>query len=71
MSLYRDGLASMGSLLLPEAQEKRIDGMRRDTLERLDASAKKVSSAVLVSGGITALSTGILIYNAQKLSRGR
>jgi hypothetical protein len=71
MSLHRLGLASMGSLLLPEAQEKRLDTMRRDTLDRIDATAKKVSGAMLVTGGITALSTALLVTQAYKMRRGR
>lgn len=71
MSYRRAGLASMGSLLLPEDQEKRIDAMRKDTLDRLDTTARRTSTAVLVGAGVTAFSTAMLIKSAYNLSRGR
>lgn len=71
MSYRRAGLASMGSLLLPEAQEKRLDEMRKDTLERLDGAARGVSHAVLASAGVTLFGTAMLIKSAYNLSRGR
>jgi hypothetical protein len=61
----------MGSLLLPEAQEKRLDAMRKDTLDRIDSAARGLSTASLVGAGVTAVSTFILIRNAYNISRGR
>lgn len=68
MSYYSAGV---GSLLLPEEQEKRIDAMRKDTLDRVDAAAGKVSGAVLFTGAVTAISTGALLVSAWKLRRTR
>ena len=68
MNYYTAGL---GSILLPEDQEKRIDAMRKDTLDRVDAAAGKISSAVLVTGAITVLSTGALLKSAWQLRRAR
>jgi hypothetical protein len=65
------GLASLGSILLPEAQEKRLDGMRRETLDRIDDAARGVSHAVLAGAAVSAISTAILIRNAYNMSRGR
>lgn len=74
MSLFRRGLASLpsstGSIFLPEKQEQRIDAMRRDTLERLDATANKVSTSVVAGAIVTALSTAVLVRNAYKMRRG-
>lgn len=71
MSYRRAGLASLGSILLPESQEKRLETMRRDTLERLDGAARGVSHAVLIGAGVTAFSTAMLVKSAYNLSRGR
>ena len=71
MSYRRAGLASMGSILLPESQEKRLEAMRKDTLDRLDSSARGVSHAMLIGAGVTAFSTAMLIKSAYNLSRGR
>lgn len=66
MSLYRAGL---GSLLLPDKQVDRIDAMRRDTLDRVDATASKVSTAVVVGGALSALSTLVLVRSAYKMRK--
>lgn len=71
MSYRRAGLASMGSLLLPEAQEKRLDAMRKDTLDRIDSASRRVTLGVLAGAGITAISTLVLVRNAYNMSRGR
>ena len=71
MSLHRAGLASMGSLLLPEDQEKRLDAMRKETLDRIDSTAKGLGRATLASAGITLVSTAILVRSALNMSRGR
>jgi hypothetical protein len=67
--------AGVGSLLLPEAQEKRIldrvDAMRHDALERVDKTAGKVTGAVLFTGIVTVGSTAALLATALKLRRGR
>lgn len=68
MSLYRAGL---GSLLLPDKQVDRIDAMRKDTLDRVENAAGKVSTAVVVSGAVSALSTIVLVHQAYKMRRGR
>ena len=71
MSYRRAGLASMGSILLPEDQEKRIDSMRKETLDRIDSTARGLSHAVLASGALTVLSTAVLVTNAYKMRGGR
>lgn len=71
MSYRQAGLASLGSILLPESQEKRLEAMRRDTLERIDGAAKGVSHAVLAGAALSAISTAVLIRSAYNVSRGR
>jgi hypothetical protein len=71
MNYHRAGLAQLGSILLPESQERRLDAMRRDSLERVDAAAGKVSTAVVVSAVVTGLSTAALLHSAWKLRRAR
>ena len=71
MSYRRAGLASMGSLLVPEDQAKRLDGMRRETLERIDSTARGLSHAVIAGGLLSALSTAVLVRNAYKMRGGR
>lgn len=70
MNYYRTGAASVGSILLPESQEKRLDAMRKDTLDRIDKAAGRVSGAVVLTGAITAASTLALIHEALKHRRG-
>lgn len=68
MSLYSSGV---GSLLLPDKQLAKIDEMRKDTLDRVHATASKVSTAVIVGGLISALSTAVLVKSALDMKRGR
>jgi hypothetical protein len=63
--------AGLGSLLLPDKQVDRIDSMRKDTLDRIETTARGVSHAVLAGSVITALSTAVLIKNAYNMRRGR
>ena len=71
MSYRRAGIASMGSILLPEDQEKRLDAMRKETLDRIDATARTVSHSVLAGAALTAVSTAVLVVNAYKMRSGR
>jgi hypothetical protein len=71
VSLYQAGRASLGSLLLPEAQVQRLEQMRKDSLDRLDNTARTVSHAVLAGAAVSAISTAILVRNAYKMRGGR
>jgi hypothetical protein len=71
VSYRRTGLASLGSLLLPEDQEKRIDAMRKDTLDRIDRTAATIKGGLTASSVVTAVATGMLLLQARNLSRSR
>lgn len=68
MSFYTSGV---GSLLLPDKQLTKIDEMRKDTLDRVHATASKVSTAVVAGALISAVSTAVLVKSALDMKRGR
>jgi len=69
VSLYQSGV---GSLLHPfREQLQKVDEMRKDTLNRVDATSRKVSTAVIASAVISAVSTAVLVKSAHDMKRGR
>lgn len=66
MSYYTAGLGAM----MFDKQLARVDEMRKDTLERVDKTAKGVGVAVLAGAVISAISTAVLVRSAYKMRKG-